>query len=1103
MAATESMTILFTDLVGSTELSYSRSPEAADELRRAHFSILRRVLAESGGFEVKSLGDGIMASFPAASSALACAVAMQQQVELEGRRGRDQLAMRVGLSAGEVTREGEDCFGDPVIEAARLCARAEPGQILLGSLVQAMAGRRNAYALRPMGELELKGVVGAVETLELVWEPLATTEVAPAAEGIPLPRRLEYVPATGVIGREVHTQHAAAALKRAAGHQGREVLLIAGEAGQGKTTLAAEVARRAYDEGAVVLLGRCDEELGVPYGPFIEALQHYVAHAELGALQRHVETHGPALSRLCRGLASRLGDLPPPDEVDADTERYRLYGAVVGILEEASRDRPLVLVLDDVQWADAASLQLLRHVVKMGDALGLLIICTYRDTELSSLMVETLGALRRETGVDRIALRGLEDDEVVRFLEAASGHDLTESGLTLAHAVYEETDGNPFFVSEMLRHLEDSGAIYRDEAGTWRTRTTEMLLPASVKEVVAARVARLGPEAGRVLGLAAVIGRRIRPRASLHGCGTRRERGHRPAGGSLEDGARARGTGRSRQLHLRPCSGPAHPLRGPGGTRRARAHRKVAEVLEELCGADSNACVGELAHHWLQATQLVDVGKAVTYARRAGEMALDALAPADAVRYFEQALELLEHSGPADAAAALDVRILLGIAQRQAGSAAYRETLLEAARLARRAGDRDRLVRAALSNNRGFFSALGVVDDERVAVLQEALEATRGEESPERAALLATLCSELAHGSLERRLELAREATALARRLGEPATLVDVLNLQQLSLGIPSTLEERTLATAEALGLARAAGGPGRLFLATQFDRTNAVQGADFERAARRLEELTSIAAEFGRPTMVWVATFHQAAEALIRGDHQRAEELATAALQLGTDAEQPDAFAIYGAQLANIRAQQGRLEELAALIVDVATQNPNVPAYQATLAGIRADSGHYDEAGVLLRRAALDDFGSMPVDLVWLDTLCIYARVATVLEDRAVAGQLVALLEPYHRQIPFQGVNGALPVSCSLARLLSVIGDHVGAERYLTEALETSRRGRMAFAETEIKLAWGRTLLRKGDRSDAAQARTLLLEAQGMASAGGYGAIERSCAEALGATPG
>jgi len=1103
MAATESMTILFTDLVGSTELSYSRSPEAADELRRAHFSILRRVLAESGGIEVKSLGDGIMASFPAASSALACAVAMQQQVELEGRRGRDQLAMRVGLSAGEVTREGEDCFGDPVIEAARLCARAEPSQILLGSLVQAMAGRRNAYAMRPMGELELKGVVGAVETLELVWEPLATTEVAPAAEGIPLPRRLEYVPATGVIGREVHTQHAAAALKRAAGHQGREVLLIAGEAGQGKTTLAAEVARRAYDEGAVVLLGRCDEELGVPYGPFIEALQHYVAHAELGALQRHVETHGPALSRLCRGLASRLGDLPPPDEVDADTERYRLYGAVVGILEEASRDRPVVLVLDDVQWADAASLQLLRHVVKMGDALGLLIICTYRDTELSSLMVETLGALRRETGVDRIALRGLEDDEVVRFLEAASGHDLTESGLTLAHAVYEETDGNPFFVSEMLRHLEDSGAIYRDEAGTWRTRTTEMLLPASVKEVVAARVARLGPEAGRVLGLAAVIGRQFDLGLLSTAAGL-------DESGVIDLLEEASKMALVREAPDAPDSYTfAHALvqhtlyEDLGGTRRARAHRKVAEVLEELCGADSNACVGELAHHWLQATQLVDVGKAVTYARRAGEMALDALAPADAVRYFEQALELLEHSGPADAAAALDVRILLGIAQRQAGSAAYRETLLEAARLARRAGDRDRLVRAALSNNRGFFSALGVVDDERVAVLQEALEATRGEESPERAALLATLCSELAHGSLERRLELAREATALARRLGEPATLVDVLNLQQLSLGIPSTLEERTLATAEALGLARAAGGPGRLFLATQFDRTNAVQGADFERAARRLEELTSIAAEFGRPTMVWVATFHQAAEALIRGDHQRAEELATAALQLGTDAEQPDAFAIYGAQLANIRAQQGRLEELAALIVDVATQNPNVPAYQATLAGIRADSGHYDEAGVLLRRAALDDFGSMPVDLVWLDTLCIYARVATVLEDRAVAGQLVALLEPYHRQIPFQGVNGALPVSCSLARLLSVIGDHVGAERYLTEALETSRRGRMVFAETEIKLAWGRTLLRKGDRSDAAQARTLLLEAQGMASAGGYGAIERSCAEALGATPG
>ena len=1103
MAATESATVLFTDLVGSTELAYSRSPEAADELRRDHFSLLRRVLAESGGTEVKSLGDGIMASFPAASSALACAVSMQQQVELAGRRGADRLAMRVGLSAGEVTREGEDCFGDPVIEAARLCARAEAGQILLTSLVQAMAGRRSTYVLRPLGELELKGVVGAVGTLELEWEPLATTAVAPAAEGIPLPRRLEHVPATGVIGRGVHTQHAAAALKRVAGHQGREVLLIAGEAGQGKTTLAAEVARRAYDDGAIVLLGRCDEELGIPYGPFVEALQHYVAHAELGTLERHVETHGPALARLCRGLGARVGDLPPPDEVDADTERYRLYGAVVGILDEASRDRPVVLVLDDVQWADAASLQLLRHVVKMGDALGVLIICTYRDTELSPLLVETLGALRRERGVDRIALRGLEDDEVVRFLEAAAGHDLTDSGLALAHAVYEETDGNPFFVSEMLRHLEDTGAIFRDEAGTWRTRTTEMLLPASVREVVAARVARLGPEAARVLGLAAVIGRQFDLRLLSMAAGVDE--------GEVIDLLEAAST----MALVREAPDAvdsytfAHALvqhtlyEDLGATRRARAHRRVAEALEELCGADSSDHVGELAHHWLQATQLVDVGKAVTYARRAGEMALDSLAPADGVRYFEQALDLLEHSGPADSATALDVRILLGIAQRQAGSAAYRETLLEAARLARRAGDRDRLVRAALSNNRGFFSALGLVDDERVAVLQAALEATRGEESPERAALLATLCSELAHGPLERRLELGREATVLARRLGDTATLVDVVNLQQLSIGIPSTLEERTLATAEALGLARAAGGPGRLFLATQFDRTNAVQGADFDRAARRLDELTAIAEEFGRPTMVWVATFHQAAEALIRGDHERAEELATAALQLGTDAEQPDAFAIYGAQLANIRAQQGRMEELAPIMVDVATQNPNVPGYQAMLAGIRADLGQRDEAGALLRRAALEDFASVPLDLVWLDTLCLYARVATVLEDRSVAERLVALLEPFRAQIPFQGANGALPVSCTVGRLLSVMDDHGGAEQHFAEALETARRGRMAFAESEVHLAWGRTLLREGDPSEIARAGTLLSEALRMAKAGGYGGIERSCVEALGAITG
>ena len=173
------------------------------------------------------------------------------------------------------------------------------------------------------------------------WEPLAETKGGPAVDEVPLPRRLGHHPGPGVIGRHLHLVTVEEAYKRVAGHQGREVVLIAGEAGQGKTTLAAEAARRAHGEGAVVLLGRCDEELGVPYAPFAEALNHYVSHAPEEVLTAHVAAHGAELSRLTRALRSRLQGLAAPSEgADAETERYVLYAAVLGLLTAACEQRP-------------------------------------------------------------------------------------------------------------------------------------------------------------------------------------------------------------------------------------------------------------------------------------------------------------------------------------------------------------------------------------------------------------------------------------------------------------------------------------------------------------------------------------------------------------------------------------------------------------------------------------------------------------------------------------------------------------------------------------------------------------------------------------------
>ena len=446
---TENVAILFADIVGSTELSQRLSVDAADEVRRGHFSILRQAIAESDGTEVKNLGDGIMVVFASASAALSCAVGMQQGVERDNRGRENPVGLRVGLSGGEVTREDDDYFGDPVVEAARLCAHCVSGQVLAADVVRAMAGRRSRHECRALGEIALSGLTDPVETVEVAWDPLEDLGTS-----VPLPARLGVRPAVGVIGREAETEAILDSVKRVTAAEGREVVLVSGEPGLGKTTLVADAARAA---GACVVFGHCEEDLATPYQLFSEALGHYVTHAAEDQLVAHVDAHGSDLSRLVPALASRIPDLPPSNATDSDSERFLLFAAVVGLLAAASQEQLVVLVLDDLQWADKASLLLLRHFTAAEQSMRVLVLGTFRDSEVSHAhaLRETLGVLRRQERVSRIELAGLDDAGVTAFLEAAAGHTLDDAGVGLAHAVYRETDGNPFFVSEVLRHLAE------------------------------------------------------------------------------------------------------------------------------------------------------------------------------------------------------------------------------------------------------------------------------------------------------------------------------------------------------------------------------------------------------------------------------------------------------------------------------------------------------------------------------------------------------------------------------------------------------------------------------------------------------------------------
>ncbi|HTD50971.1 MAG TPA: adenylate/guanylate cyclase domain-containing protein, partial [Acidimicrobiia bacterium] len=233
----ENMAVLVTDAVDWTALASRLAPEVADELRRGHFSALRQAIAQSGGTEVKNLGGGLMVVFATASAALSCAVAMQQAIERDNRASEHAVGLRVGLSAGEVSREEGDYFGDPVIEAVRLCARSEIGQILAADVLRVVAGRRIRHECRALGELALKGLPDPVATVEVLWEPLGAADTGAA---IPMPARLTARPTVGVVGRDAELESMLTAFKRVAEGEGREVVLVSGEAGLGKTTLVAE-----------------------------------------------------------------------------------------------------------------------------------------------------------------------------------------------------------------------------------------------------------------------------------------------------------------------------------------------------------------------------------------------------------------------------------------------------------------------------------------------------------------------------------------------------------------------------------------------------------------------------------------------------------------------------------------------------------------------------------------------------------------------------------------------------------------------------------------------------------------------------------------------
>ena len=621
------VTVMFTDIESSTALRTSLGDAAADTLFRLHDELLRHQIGEHRGHDLQAaLGDGFLAVFVSTRRAIACAVAIQRALdEFNRTRVGPPLKVRVGLNTGEVAWQGDNVSGEAVHAAARVCAAAAGGEVLVSDITRQLAGTVADVGFVDRGEFALKGFPQPWRLWALAWK-----QARPAA------------PLEVFVGREAELTELRRLLQAALdGHGG--LVLVGGEPGVGKTALVKQLIKEAEQQGAVALFGRCYESEGtVPYSPFVETTEQALGLVPEEWLREDLADDAAEVARMVPELRRRFPDIGEPVDLPPEQQRRYFFNAITGFMARGTKRLPVVLVADDVHWADEPTLLLVEHMASVIGNLRLLAIGTYRDVELdvSRPLAATLERLLRNRAASRIAVKRFDRAGVARILETHLGRPAPD---TLVDAVYSETEGNPFFVDEVFRHLLEEGKVL-DEHGEFRTSVEigELEVPESVRLVVGRRVERLGPDAQRVLAAGAVVGRgfefALLERIAGVDTATLLD--------VMDEAERARvivpeergtqiyytfGHELIRQTLLASLSFP----------RRQHLHLAVADAIEALDPGAAETRPSEIAHHLLQAGAAAEVDRTIGYLKRAAERAFEAAAYEEAVRSSESALGLL------------------------------------------------------------------------------------------------------------------------------------------------------------------------------------------------------------------------------------------------------------------------------------------------------------------------------------------------------------------------------------------------------------------------------------------------------------------------------
>jgi class 3 adenylate cyclase/DNA polymerase III delta prime subunit len=883
--------------------------------------------------------------------------------------------------------------------------------------------------------------------------------------------------ASGVfVGREHEVTELREGVDAMLSGQGR-ILLLVGEPGIGKTRTSEELATYASLRGAQVLWGRCYEGEGAPtYWPWVQLVRSYVRERDPAALLSEMAGGAGAIAEVVSEVRERLPGLQPAAALGAEEARFRLFDSLTSFFRNAARERPLVFILDDLHWADKPSLLLLQFLARELGGTRILVIGTYRDVELGRRhpLAETLAELAQLDLSKRVLLRGLQQEDVSRFIELSAGSSTSES---LVSAVYRETEGNPFFVHEVVRLLASEGRLVDPKtSGTWSVE-----IPQGIREAVGRRLNHLSDDCNDVLTVASVIGREFDLRLLERVVDVDGDRLIE----TLEEALAARviqempdAPGRYRFSHALVRETLHDEL---NTTRRVRSHRRIGEELEALHADHLDSQLAALAYHFAEGAHAGgDPAKAVDYSTRAGRRATELLAHEDAIPHYERALQMLDLQGGADDQQRCDVLTALAWAHQFGGEIEKAiEALEQAIPIARKLEDPQRFALIAASFGFAEFARnLGEPHPGAVALLEEALGwLPADEDSIHRIQVLSQLGNQLVLGeTAPRALACYEEALEVARRVGEPGHLMEACFALIFGLWRSEDLERRNVVAEEVLRFAEEDGQADKIILARNQRFNHFFWAGDLAACRREYDAAQELISRSQNARAVYWHHLHTASLKLVEGDLIAGEQLAAAALGFGSRVWADVALQMYGAQLAFLRYFQGRMEELVGLLEEGAKQNPQ-PVWRAGAAWAHGVLGNREAARRHLDPFTADDYASMPLDGNWPAGVSLLAAAAHEIGAEDLAPRLYELLLPYAELQVTAGAAASSrgPGHYGLGQLAQTLGRLDDAVRHHERALELSHAWKVRPFVAVVSLELAEVLLERGAEGDHERALQLL----------------------------